>query len=69
MGAASTAFDGQGRCGGFNAMPSCRRSGDSTVQRDAGAVQVLVDTERPLVRRGDYRKPHVITKRQAASGD
>jgi hypothetical protein len=29
---------------------------------DDGRVAVLVDSERPLVRKGDYRKPHVMTK-------
>jgi hypothetical protein len=33
---------------------------------DDGAVQVLVDSDRPLVRQGDYRKPHVMPKRQTA---
>jgi hypothetical protein len=35
---------------------------------DDGAVRLLVDAERPLVRKGNYRKPHGVLKRQVAPG-
>jgi hypothetical protein len=61
-------------CGGRSSSAS--RSGGSShllqlrfAVDDDGAVQVLFDTKRPLVRKGDYHKPHVMPKRQTASGE